>query len=578
MNHIKQKWEGIIQKNIRDIASEMGQSLVPDKITLVKPPNTGYGDLSLPLYSLARDFRISPNDLAKKLSGKLGGEEAGVAVTGPYLNIRINRVDMITRLFSDIEKAGSDWVNGEKMRGMRIMIEFSSPNTNKPLHLGHMRNDAIGESCARIMATQGASVHKVNLFNDRGMQICKSMLAYKKFTPGKTPEVLGIKGDKFVGDLYVRFARWAKENPEAEIESRAVLRAWEEGESDTCKLWELLNSWALNGIEATYRRTGVSFDQINRESETYLLGKEEVNRGLEKKVFYRHEDGSVRLDLSEIGLDNKVFIRADGTSVYITQDLGTAVFRYSLWPFDQLIYVVGNEQKYHFNVLFYALKKLGYAWAGKLYHLPYGMVNLPEGKMKSREGTVVDADELIDDLKKITLSEIRQKGREDKLNNVEQTAEKIALAALHYYILQVSPEKDMIFDPGKSISFNGRTGPYLQYSLSRICSLMGKSPMAVKQARVEPELLEREDEWNMICLISEFPAQVYKAAENYDPSIIATSLYEIAKEFNSYYHEVPIAMATPFNLAATRIKLARAVLITMKSGMRMLNIPELDAM
>lgn len=548
------------------------------RLTVGKPPKSKMGDLSFPLFPFAKDFKKAPPALAAQVAEELGGKDAGVGVAGPYLNVRIDRSEAMSALLNSIDTHGDKWGSGDELKGRKIMVEFSSPNTNKPLHLGHLRNDILGESCARIMKARGADVQKVNLVNDRGVHICKSMLAYKKFGEGETPESLGIKSDRFVGDLYVKFVQWAKTEPTAEEEAQKMLQDWESGDKDTRELWKTMNEWALSGIEKTYRRTGVSFDRIYRESETYLMGRDQVLKGLDAGVFYKDKDGSVRLDMTEIGLDTKVLLRSDGTSVYITQDLGTAISRHDEWPFDELIYVVGSEQEYHFRVLFHALKKLGFPWAERLRHLSYGMVNLPEGKMKSREGTVVDADDLIDKLTGLALAEIRDKGREGDIEDAEQTAEKIAIAALHYFLLQVSPTKDMIFNPEESLAFSGNTGPYLQYMVARVSGLIAKAPDAVRGAKIDPALLDRDDEWELSRKIAEYPALVSRSAARLDPSILAAGLYEIARDFSRYYHEVPIAKADDVSVAASRMALARAVLVSIKNGFQLLNIPYIESM
>ncbi len=580
MKDIKELWTSRVLDALENLAedAEIDSDGFSSRLSVGKPPKSNMGDLSFPLFPFAKDFKQAPPVLAGKVAARLGGEKAGVTIAGPYLNIRIDRVPAISDLLARVESSGDEWGFGTELTGRKVMVEFSSPNTNKPLHLGHLRNDILGESCARIMAARGADVQKVNLVNDRGVHICKSMLAYRKFGENQTPESMGVKSDRFVGDLYVRFSQWAKEDKGAEEEARKMLQDWESGDEEIHELWKTMNGWALSGIESTYKRTGVSFDRIYRESETYLLGKEQVLKGLEAGVFYKDEDGSIRLDMSDIDLDTKVLLRSDGTSVYITQDLGTAINRHDEWPFDQLIYVVGSEQEYHFRVLFYALKKLGYPWADKLRHLSYGMVNLPEGKMKSREGTVVDADDLIDTLSELALAEIREKGREDEVGDASSTAEKIALAALHYFLLQVTPTKDMIFNPEESLSFTGNTGPYLQYMVARVSSLIARASGSVRDAEAKPELLDRDDEWELIRRIAEYPELVSRAADKLDPSILATGLYEIARDFSRYYHEVPIARADDSVLAASRMALARAVLITLRSGFRLLNIPYIEAM
>ena len=574
---IREQWRADVLRGLEQLALSSGveSSGFADRLIAGKPPSSDMGDLSFPLFPFAKDFRRSPAALASDLAEHLGGGSRGVGFAGPYINISINRAQLTASVLAGVESAGDRWGAGEELKGRRIMIEFSSPNTNKPLHLGHLRNDILGESCARILSCRGAEVHKVNLVNDRGIHICKSMLAYRKFAEGRSPEQLGVKSDRFVGDMYVQYSRWASRDPSAEEEAREMLRRWEAGDSELRRLWETMNQWALSGIKATYRRTGVSFDRIYRESETYLLGRKQVEAGLEKGVFYRHEDGSIRLDLEEIGLDTKVLLRSDGTSVYITQDLGTAVSRHKEWPFDELIYVVGSEQEYHFRVLFFALKKLGFPWTRSLRHLSYGMVNLPEGKIKSREGTVVDADDLIDDLAERALAAMRDK---ERVENPQDTAEKVALAALHYFLLQVSPAKDMMFRPDESLSFNGNTGPYLQYTMARISALIAKFPPEASSVPVSADLLSRDDEWEIIRGIAEFPELAERSAEKLDPSILASGLYALARNFSGYYHEVPIARGSSSELSAARTALARAVLLTLRRGFYLLNIPVIESM
>jgi arginyl-tRNA synthetase len=577
---MKELWTSRVLDTLVSMAESAGVKSddFPGRLSVGKPPKSELGDFSFPLFPFSKDLRKSPQVLAEEIAAVLGGSGAGVSTAGPYLNIRIDRSAMMSDLLKTIDDAGDSWGSGEELKGRKVMIEFSSPNTNKPLHLGHLRNDILGESCARIMAARGAEVQKVNLVNDRGVHICKSMLAYRKFADSQTPESLGVKSDRFVGDLYVKFSAWARTESGAEAEAQQMLQEWENGDKDVRDLWSTMNRWALSGIEETYRRTGVSFDRIYRESETYLLGREQVLKGLESGVFYRDKDGSIRLDMTDIGMDTKVLLRSDGTSVYITQDLGTAISRHEEWPFDQLIYVVGNEQEYHFKVLFHALEKLGHPWAGRLQHLSYGMVNLPEGKMKSREGTVVDADDLIDRLAELALAEIREKKREEEVGDAPGTAEKIAIAALHYFLLHVSPGKDMIFNPEESLSFNGNTGPYLQYMVARVAGLIARASVDVKSASVRPELLVRDDEWELSRKIAEFPEQVSRSAARLDPSILASGLYEISRDFSRYYHDVPIARAEETEVAAARMALSRAVLITLKRGFALLNIPYIEAM
>jgi arginyl-tRNA synthetase len=407
------------------------------------------------------------------------------------------------------------------------------------------------------------------------------MLAYREFGQGRTPESLGQKSDHLVGDYYVRFAQWAQDNPQAEELAKEMLRAWEEGEPEVRALWQTMNRWAIEGINETYRKTGVRFDQVYLESETYLLGRSEILAGLERGVFSRDPDGSIWVDLTAQGLDRKVLLRSDGTSLYVTQDVGTAVQRHRDWPFDQMIYVVGNEQRYHFQVLFQVLRMLGHAWADNLHHLAYGMVNLPEGKMKSREGTVVDADELIAQLEELAASEIRAKEREAQIEDLEATAEAIALGALNFYLLAPSPYKDMVFDPRESISFTGATGPYLQYTGARISSMLRKFSERQKRfrtGRFRPELLDRPEEWELVKAMASLPEVVAQAARELNPALVATHLFELARAYSSYYHDYPVLQNEDADLVVSRIHLARALRQAVANGLALIGVPFLEKM
>jgi arginyl-tRNA synthetase len=525
---------------------------------------------------------------------------------GPYVNVRLDRAVVAREVLSDVLAAidaNGNFSYGRPgtFAGKKVMVEFSSPNTNKPLHLGHLRNDVLGESISRILAACGADLRKVCIINDRGIHICKSMLAYQEQGQGKTPESEGVKSDHFVGDWYVYFSGELRKQTEALIRDKGLkkedaeaqaplmaraqelLRKWEAGDPETTALWKLMNSWAVEGMQKTYQRTGVSFDQYYYESDTWQLGKEEVLKGLERGIFYREDDGAVAVDLSAEKLDKKILLRSDGTSIYITQDFGTAINRYKDFPFDQLIYVVGSEQQYHFKVLFTLLDKLGFPWAKNLYHLSYGMVNLPEGKMKSREGTVVDADDLIDSLRDMAIAEIKEKEREEKVGDPAEVAEKIALGALHYYLLQASPAKDMLFDPKESLSFNGNTGPYLQYMGARISSMLRKKSEEVKIKNEECgedkfSLLVSDAEWELIKTLAAYPAAIGEAAAGLDPSRLAAYLYELSKCFSRFYHACPILTADNPDLSAARLALSQAVLRTLKDALHLICVPFLEIM
>lgn len=607
MSDAKSSFKEIITFAVKEIFDQKGADAEPDfheRIVVQSAPNPQMGDLGAPMFAFAKSLRMPPQqiaaevaELAQKLAGKDGSPLGQIFAAGPYVNIRLDKSASSAGILKSIagqgEEYGSLGADGKKpMAGRRVMVEFSSPNTNKPLHLGHVRNDALGESVSRILKKAGAEVCKVDLINDRGVHICKSMFAYKKFheVAGDTPQSLGMKGDHFVGQCYVEFDRYAKEHPEALDEAEAMLVKWEAGDSETRALWKKMNGWTLDGVKATYARTKVSFDRFYFESDTYLKGRDEILKGLEKGVFFRADDGSVRIDVTDVvgkGKDEdaheKVLLRKDGTSVYITQDIGTAISRHNDWPFNQMVYVVASEQNYHFKILFHILRKLGFEWTDRLYHLSYGLVNLPSGRMKSREGTVVDADDLIDSLKASARKAIEERGRDGSVGDPDDVAEKVALAALHYYMLQATPAKDMLFNPEESLSFNGNTGPYLQYMGARINSVLRKAD----EAGVRPDsseqavaLLSAEDEWTLIKLLGDYPAVVARAAENLDPSGLAAYAYETAKAFSKFYQTCPIVAVASENaaLAGARLYLAQCTLQVLKDAMTLLIVPYLEKM
>ena len=590
MTTMRDRWKTEIVQTLHAMALDKGLSnadVSEDMVALETPPRPDLGDLAVPLFPFAKLFRAAPAAVAAEAASRLGGSDIGSCeAAGPYLNIRYSRSAVVREVLEAVMHEGDHFGRTDDLSAQRIMIEFSCPNTNKPLHLGHLRNDILGESLSRILAANGAEVRKVNLINDRGVHICKSMLAYQRFGNGVTPESEGVKSDHFVGAYYVRYNQWAKEDGDADGLAREMLQKWEAGDAEVMALWQQMNRWAIDGISETYRRTGISFDDIYYESKTYLSGRDEVLRGLEEGVFYREDDGSVWVDLEEINLDKKVLLRGDGTSLYLTQDIGTAIARHGDWPFHRLIYVVASEQRYHFAVLFHVLQKLGMEWGKDLFHLAYGMVNLPDGKMKSREGTVVDADELIAGLERMAAEEIRAKGREEEVGDVGRTAGDVALGALHYYLLQVNPIKDMVFDPRESISFNGNTGPYLQYTGARISTMLRKlvhagSDSAVSDstgAEVDYGLLREDLEWELVKQIANFSDAVRTAGRQYSPSVLTGYLYELAKTFSRYYHDHPIAIEKDHAVRAARVALARAVVQVLRNGCELIAVPFLHVM
>ncbi len=580
------------------------EAVAPESIVVQNAPNPEMGDLGAPMFAFAKALRMAPPQIAAGVAAKITDKSLGEFIAvGPYVNVKLDKSGAAAPILKAVKEQGENYGSfnseGKKtLEGRRVMIEFSSPNTNKPLHLGHVRNDALGESVSRILKAAGAEVYKVDLINNRGVHICKSMLAYKLFheAKGDTPESLGMKGDHFVGQCYVEFDKYLKgekdkpetAHPEANQMAEDMLIKWEAGDPEVHALWEKMNGWTFDGVKETYKRTGISFDKYYFESETYLKGKDEIMKGLEKGVFFKADDGSVRIDVTDVvgkGKDGnnqeKVLLRKDGTSVYITQDIGTAISRHNDWAFNQLVYVVASEQNYHFKVLFHILKKLGFDWADKLFHLSYGMVNLPSGRMKSREGTVVDADNLVDSLHADALAAIKERGRDEEVGDADEVAEKVALGALHYYILQATPIKDMLFNPAESLSFNGNTGPYLQYMGARINSILakaGEAGISEDSSEAAVALLVSEDEWALIKQLGDYPAVIAKAAEGLDPSQVAAYVYEVAKLFSKFYQNCPIVTADNKQLAGARLYLADCTLQVIKNAMKLVLVPYLEKM
>jgi len=587
MVETKSAWKRIIARALAERAAEQGVDLsLPDAdaVVLERPPRPELGDLGFPMFPYAKLFRASPAQVAQALAASiaLDPEAANLGTAsaeGPYLNVRLRRAALVGETLA--KAAAPDWGRLSLLAGRKVMVEFSSPNTNKPLHLGHLRNDVLGESLSRILAFAGAEVRKINHPNDRGVHICKSMLAYQAYGEGRTPADEGLKGDHFVGKYYVLFNKLKEEDPAAEAKAQELLIKWEAKDPEVRSLWQKMKDWVVEGIKVTYERTGVSFDLYDFESDTYALGVENVLAGLEKGVFYREADGSVWADFEDIDLDKKVFLRKDGTSLYITQDIGTAILRHEAWPYDRLIYVVGSEQQYHFRILFETLRRLGYDWASDLHHLAYGMVNLPSGRMKTREGTVVDADDLIDELAALAAKEIEAKGREEAVGDSGIVAEKIALGALHYYLLQTGPLKDMLYDPEQSLSFSGDTGPYIQYMGARASSIIRKHLAGEgNAAKGDPsaDRLVSDADWDLVKRIAALPEAVEAAASAMEPSILAAYLHELASGFSAWYRDNPVLANPDADLAASRLELVKAVKRSLETTATLLCLPFLDAM
>ena len=559
------------------------------------------GDITLVIFPMLRAIKTNPEALGRQLGEFLTQQlpqVSGFNVVKGFLNISFSDAFFIESLK---QMHGQPDYGRAESSGRALLVEYSSPNTNKPLHLGHIRNNLLGYSVSEILKAAGHKVYKTQIINDRGIHICKSMWAWREFGQGQTPEQLGIKGDKLVGNYYVKFDQvykeqqreliaqgLSKEEAEAQapalLAAKAMLRSWEAGDDEVVALWKRMNQWVYDGFEATYDKLGVDFDQNYYESETYLLGKQDIENGLNQGVFYRKEDGSVWCDLTDEGLDHKIVLRSDGTSVYMTQDIGTAAQRMADYPdADGMIYTVGNEQDYHFKVLFLILSRLGYSWAKNLYHLSYGMVDLPSGKMKSREGTVVDADDLIEQMVQTAQAITQELGKIDDLSQDQRASlfNTIGLGALKYYILKVDPKKRILFNPQESVDFQGNTGPFIQYAYARIQSILRKSGNTgpVEDGTIQWQGLNLEQrERALLKTLMQFPDKVTEAAAAYSPAIIANYTYDLVKEFNTFYQNVSILGAKEAGLMDFRLALAELTGRVIKSSCTLLGIEVPDQM
>ena len=583
----------LTQQVLEAVKACYGVELTEKDVQLQETRKEFAGDLTVVVFPFTRYSRKSPEETAKEL--------------GEYLKQNIEEVETynVIKGFLNVVISAAYWIEvlnevareekygyAKEPSGKTYMIEYSSPNTNKPLHLGHIRNNFLGWSVSEIQKANGHHVIMVNLVNDRGINICKSMIAWEKFANGATPESTGTKGDHFVGDYYVRFDKEykaqtkelmekgmteeeAKKQAPILLEAQEMLRKWEAGDEKTVALWRKMNDWVLKGFEETYKMMGITFDKVYFESETYKKGRDLVLKGLADGVLYRKDTGSVWADLTGDGLDHKLLLRDDGTSVYMTQDIGTAYDRFNEFNMDQEIYVVGNEQNYHFQVLSLVCKKLGFDWADKIKHLSYGMVELPEGKMKSREGTVVDADDLIAEMIHTARTTSEELGKLDGYSEeeAEDVYRKVALGALKYFILKVDPKKTMMFNPKESIDFNGNTGPFIQYTYTRIRSVLRKAEEAGIQivlGDIHTGLTEKEQ--NLIRFIAKLPAVVKEAGDNYSPALLGNYAYDLAKEFNQFYHDYSILKEENEQVRNLRLLLAQQCSVAIRSAMGMLGI------
>ena len=585
----------IIRDNIKTALNEIFQ-FNTDNIELQQTKKEFKGDVTLVVFPMVKELKSSPKEIAEKIGDYLIANSSVVSynIVSGFLNLSIadeHYFSFFNSVKEDSEYGFSDTISDEA-----VMVEYSSPNTNKPLHLGHIRNNLLGYSMSEIYKASGKKVYKTQIINDRGIHICKSMIAWLDYGNGETPASTNLKGDKFVGDYYIKFDQVYKKEVEELIKSGVVeneakqnapilLRAkemliqWESGDKDVVELWKKMNGWVYEGFEETYKNLGVDFDSYYYESDTYLLGKEFISSGLKSGVFYKKDDGSVWCDLTEDGLDEKIVLRSDGTAVYMTQDIGTAVQRVKDCPdINSMVYTVGNEQDYHFKVLFLILKKLGFSWSENLFHLSYGMVDLPSGKMKSREGTVVDADDLMQEMTSTAEEISKNLGKldglsEDEKNNVYST---VGLGALKYYILKVDPKKRILFDPKESVDFQGNTASFIQYSYARIQSILIGRNFELSKDKYDRKLEDKEKE--LIKQIDLFPSVISGAASSHNPALVANYVYDLVKSFNSFYQSLPILKSAFEDKKTFRVELSKLVGITIKNALSLLGIGVVDRM
>ena len=586
--------QSLQQATAEAVQALYGQMPTPEQLQFQKTRSEFEGQWTLVAFPLLKISRKNPEATAQEIGAYLQEHCSlieGIQIVKGFLNLSIAPAAWV----EDFNAIRSDKTFGHKQATADapfVMVEYSSPNTNKPLHLGHVRNNLLGYSIARILEASGNRVFKTNIVNDRGIHICKSMLAWQRWGNGATPESTGKKGDHLIGDFYVLFDKHykaeltalmneGKTKEEAEAASplmadaRAMLRRWEDGDEEIRSLWSTMNSWVYAGFDETYKRMGVSFDEIYYESETYLLGKEEVLRGLKEGKFVQDPDGSVWADFTDEGLDRKILLRSDGTSVYITQDIGTAKMRFDKHPIDKMVYVVGNEQEYHFKVLSLLLDRLGYAFGKGLVHFSYGMVELPDGKMKSREGTVVDADDLMDEMVATAraIAEEQGKGKDMPAEEAAEVARRVGLGSLKYFILKVDPRKNMTFNPKESIDFNGNTGSFIQYTYARIRSLLRKAEeLGITLPATFAGLTISTKEQELIAKVAEYADIVEEAARTYSPAVIANYIYDLVKEYNQFYHEFSILKEENEELRAFRLALSEVVARTIAAGFSLLGI------
>ena len=585
----------IIKNSIIDAFEDIFQ-IKPNAIELQQTKKKFKGDITLVVFPLVKELKMNPKEIAEKIGDYLVESSSVVSynIVSGFLNLSIADeyyLDFFNSIKDNLEYGYINTISNDA-----VMVEYSSPNTNKPLHLGHIRNNLLGFSMSEIYKASGKKVYKTQIINDRGIHICKSMIAWLDYGNGETPASTNMKGDKFVGDYYIKFdeiykkeveeliksgaaEEEAKQNASILLRAKEMLIKWESGDKDVVELWKKMNSWVYDGFEQTYKNLGIDFDSYYYESDTYLLGKEFISTGLKSGVFYKKDDGSVWCDLTEDGLDEKIVLRADGTAVYMTQDIGTAVQRVKDCPdINSMVYTVGNEQDYHFKVLFLILKKLGFSWSENLFHLSYGMVDLPSGKMKSREGTVVDADDLMQEMTSTAKEISKNLGKleglsEDEKNNVYK---KVGLGALKYYILKVDPKKRILFNPKESVDFQGNTASFIQYSYARIQSILNGINFELSKVKYDRKLEDKEKE--LIKKIDLFPSVIHAAASLHNPALVANYVYDLVKSFNSFYQSLPILKSAFEDKKTFRVELSKLVGVTIKNALSLLGIGVVDRM
>ena len=584
-----------IRENIEIALNDIFQ-FETNNIELQQTKKEFEGDITLVVFPLVKELKMSPKEIAEKIGDYLVENNSVISynIVSGFLNLSIADEHYLSFFNSIKDHKGYGYKN--TVSDDAVMVEYSSPNTNKPLHFGHIRNNLLGYSISEIYKASGRKVYKTQIINDRGIHICKSMIAWLDYGNNETPNTTNTKGDKFVGDYYIKFDKQyktqidelikngsseedAKQNAPILLRAKEMLIKWESGDKEVVELWKKMNGWVYEGFEETYKNLGVDFDSYYYESDTYLLGKEFISSGLKSGIFYKKDDGSVWCDLTEDGLDEKIVLRADGTAVYMTQDIGTAVQRVKDCPdINSMVYTVGNEQDYHFKVLFLILKKLGFSWSENLFHLSYGMVDLPSGKMKSREGTVVDADDLMQEMTSTAKEISKNLGKleglsEDEKNNVYRT---VGLGALKYYILKVDPKKRILFDPKESVDFQGNTASFIQYSYARIQSILNGINFELSKDKYDRKLEDKEKE--LIKQIDLFPSAISSAASSHNPALVANYVYDLVKSFNSFYQSLPILKSAFEDKKTFRVELSKLVGITIKNALSLLGIGVVDRM